>query len=302
MKTQIQNFQQKNTRESFHRHEVVSSKDERFKNLKNLPSVKICRFCGKELYTNGFYINPNWVTWFDSPENCSCKEALNYQASELLKEQLQTQEINRLEFNKNLNKKILKLFGKSGLSQRARLCTFDSYIITEANKHAHEAGRRFIENFGKDNINKYGLFIAGNIGVGKSFLAFCIANYLILKGHSVIVTTPEDLLNNIKHSYDKGNQSEFEILKIYKDVDLLILDDIGKEELTEWGLAKLNNILYYRHENFKSVILTTNYNDELLIKRISPSDDTLTASAILDRLYQTCSAIIITGKSWRVKS
>lgn len=243
--------------------------------------------------------NPRLV---EKNEPCNCEEAIKFDTMECMKVANEIEEKKRIKLNRKLKSDILKLFGQSGLSQRARLCTFDNYIITEQNRHAFNEGQTFIKNFNKCNTVKYGLFIAGNIGVGKSFLAFCIANYLLCQGYSVIVTTPEDLLNNIRYTYYKEGKTEHEILKIYKDVDLLIFDDVGKEELSEWGIAKLNNILYYRHENFKSVIFTTNYNDDFLIKRISPTEDLTTAKSILDRLYQTCKAIIITGDSWRNKN
>lgn len=41
----------------------------------------------------------------------------------------------------------------------------------------------------------------------------------------------------MKNSYDADNNiSEIEIIKLYEKVDLLIIDDLGKEKPSEWGL------------------------------------------------------------------
>ena len=43
-----------------------------------------------------------------------------------------------------------------------------------------------------------------------------------------VLQTTGDLLADIKEAFDSGDATEYEILKAYKTVDLLIVDDLGK--------------------------------------------------------------------------
>ena len=69
-----------------------------------------------------------------------------------------------------------------------------------------------------------------------------IANKFIENGIPVIYGTLINLLAELRNSYEIDNNiSEMEIIKLYENVDLLIVDDLGKEKPSEWGLK----IIYY---------------------------------------------------------
>jgi DNA replication protein DnaC len=47
-------------------------------------------------------------------------------------------------------------------------------------------------------------------------------------------------------------------------------------------------------------IVTTNYDDQQLVKRLTPpGGDDITADATIDRLREMCHALPMTGQSWR---
>mgnify|MGYP000352517370 CR=1 FL=1 len=128
-----------------------------------------------------------------------------------------------------------------------------------------------------------------------------IANHLIAQGKPVICMTMIDLLERIKRTYSTTGGSESDVLKIYKTVPLLVIDDIGKEPPTEWAISTVYNFINGRYEAYLPTIVTTNYDTEALIDRMTPreSRDSMTARATIDRLMEMCRGITLTGQSWR---
>ena len=112
-----------------------------------------------------------------------------------------------------------------------------------------------------------------------------------------------DLLERIKRTYNSAGTDEGSVLKIYKTVPLLIIDDIGKEPPTEWAISTIYNIINGRYEAYLPTIITTNYDTDALIQRMTPRDtrDDTTAKATLDRLMEMCRGVTMAGDSWRRK-
>lgn len=131
----------------------------------------------------------------------------------------------------------------------------------ELAKLSHRAAKDFIANFQKDP-NTDGLLFTGDVGSGKTFLASCIANSLLKKGQVVLFAVVPDLLDQIKATYDfsrsAGEITEFDLLDTARQVPLLILDDLGAHNYTEWTKNKIYSIINYRLNHRLPVIVTTN--------------------------------------------
>lgn len=171
---------------------------------------------------------------------------------------------------------------------------------THAQINALEAARLFCQR-----PTASSLFIAGDIGAGKTYLASCIAVDLTRQGVRVLWRNVSDVLREIRSAYDRKDISEQKIVDSFIAPDVLILDDLGKERPTEWAIEQLFSIINARYDRNKPVIVTTNYGGHELARRLTPTkqangdtDDT-TAQAIVDRLRGTSSVIILKGPSQR---
>ena len=234
-------------------------------------------------------------------ERCKCKDAQKYWNEYDLKKLRIIEEEKKLELMQEFSRKVEKIIKNSKMSKRNLIYKFDNFEINNSNKKAFNNLKNYSEKL-VNNIEKKGLILVGNNGVGKTHLACSIANKFIENGIPVIYGTLINLLAELKNSYDSDNNiSEREIIKLYEKVNLLIIDDLGKENPSEWGLEKLFTIINSRYENNLPVIITTNYNQNSLVKRLSINEEIETAKSIISRLYEMCYLVKIDDIDHRIQ-
>jgi len=256
------------------------------------------------------------------PERCDCKQAQQYWAKVEAEKKAAEEERRRREEQDRLQRKINKLIKDSGIRGRFLNRTFERFEVNEENRRAYEAAKRYADNFrdmlpkkGPDGIvdppeiECNGLFITGSYGTGKTHLATAISNQLIREGIPVICMTMIDLLARIKQTFDRSDEAtEAEIMKIYEEVPLLVIDDIGSEQPSEWGSTKIFAIINARYEAYMPTIVTTNYAGDELIRRMTPIGpngrpmDSRNAEKTLDRLKEMCVGIEMNWESWRSRA
>lgn len=133
----------------------------------------------------------------------------------------------------------------------------------------------------------------GNPGVGKTFLAKCVAYAATQAGVKTLFTTAAQMLNHL--SAAEADNSLLKKLHYYNSFDLLVCDEIGYLPLGAAGSNLFFQIVSQRHEQ-KSTLVTTNlpFADWGTI-----FDSTITATAIADRLVCGAKIIILEGPSYR---
>ena len=93
------------------------------------------------------------------------------------------------------------------------------------------------------------LCLHGPTGVGKTHIAVAIANVQVEKGASVTFWSMSDLLDKLRQAYPNPNESGFyALLESVRNSELLILDDFSPEQMTDWALEKLYQIISHRHD------------------------------------------------------
>lgn len=265
------------------------------------PTPLICKYCDSKLYHIGFKIMESKFIWItEETIRCTCNESTKYwqnydtQKKEKLQEQQQHQQ------SLKDQKRMKKLLGQSGIKERFRNRTFEKFIITDRNEDAFKFALYYANNFDKIYKTGKGLYIEGLYGTGKTHLAVSIALKLIEQNIDVVCKTSIDILSDIKKSYDNNTYYEYEILDMYKQVKLLVIDDFGKEQSTFWSVSRFFEILNDRYENLMPTIITTNYNQDDLIKRLTPPDnDSSNAKAIVSRLRESNDIITMLCEDYR---
>lgn len=135
--------------------------------------------------------------------------------------------------------------------------------------------------------NRKGLYLHGNFGSGKTFLLTSLLNELeIHKNVSVEIVYFPDALQTLKEDFETLSYK----MHRYKTVDILLLDDIGAEKVTEWGRDEiLGTILQTRMTTNKTTFFTSNLTIEELEQNLSLAGnkvDKVKARRIIERIKQ----------------
>jgi DNA replication protein DnaC len=117
----------------------------------------------------------------------------------------------------------------------------------------------FIKNFYSSNEN---LLFFGNSGTGKTFLSHCIAKELLDSGTFVLYRTAEELIKGLRSIRYENNTA---LEDLFLESDLLIIDDLGTEQINEFSKTELFNLLNKRLLKQKKMLISTNYSLKELV-------------------------------------
>lgn len=101
-----------------------------------------------------------------------------------------------------------------------------------------------------------GILMSGGTGLGKTHLSLAIANKVIQKGFCVIYGSVPELIRKIQN--EQFNRAEGDTMTLVTSGDLLILDDLGAENNTDWCVSTLYEIINTRQNHQLPLIINTN--------------------------------------------
>jgi DNA replication protein DnaC len=166
-------------------------------------------------------------------------------------------------------------------------CVFENYISGSAGQRfALSVAEGFAENF--DAVRKAGsnLTFCGNPGCGKTHLACAIANHLLDAEKTVIYTTVLELIRGIRDTWRRDSrESETDAVAKYRNVDLLILDEVGVSFGSEAEKNQLFDVVDGRYREMRPTVIVSNLNGKALQECLGPR--------IFDRLMEVGSTVVM---------
>lgn len=265
----------------------------------NFELVKqICKNCGNEFDAKIFLILGRKTKPSTVCSVCGEKE----------RKEKEIQEKNKKEYEEKQLKNNWRI--DSGIPLRFMDERFETYKINSFNKNIFNVCKDYSEKFPIEPRKDYkslAIFSKGVWGVGKTHLACSIGHCIIdrwggdWREHSPIyyVTEP-NLFSRIRATYNRNSsngysENEYEIYKQLATIPLLIIDDVGKEEVSDPRFVQRVwfTIINERYDNLKPVVLTANLTPDELASHLGGSRNN---EASFDRLYE-----MLCGDFWEVK-
>lgn len=135
---------------------------------------------------------------------------------------------------------------------------------------------------------QWALVLRGDVGTGKT-VAACWALKTVAKQAETVAFRRGGEIVRLS-GFDEGARE----LSRLKAAGLLVIDDIGAEQLTDWGRSLLSELLDTRCEGRLRTVLTANPTWDELVKRLG--------SRIVDRLRDGGRVVELSGESMRQRS
>lgn len=236
------------------------------------PSKLTCQYCGKEREPLGVK-GPNgkvrWVTF----AACGCVGEAE--------EEARRDKAEKARREADAVKKLLR----AGVPMR--------FIASEIRR---PESLKFIESLSERTDR--GLYLYGGVGAGKTSEASAIVKAVIRSGRKAVLTTTLSMLNEISKGY---GDSEGKDISHFIRTDLLVLDDVGKENANSWAATTMFEVVNGRYERMLPTIYTSQYSFSELESRMSRSGERESAQAVLSRIVQT-STLVDLGRTDRRRS
>ncbi|HKV85035.1 MAG TPA: ATP-binding protein [Ktedonobacterales bacterium] len=130
------------------------------------------------------------------------------------------------------------------------------------------------------------LVLRGGYGTGKTHLAAAIAHQREDEGDTVFFSIVPDLLDHLRGAFAPNSELTYDALfDRIREVELLVLDDLGAENGTAWATEKLFQLLNYRYNFRTPTVITTNsrllsHMDDRIASRLS--DVGLVQNVVID--------------------
>ncbi len=176
-----------------------------------------------------------------------------------------------------------------GLPKRKWATTFDAFTVSSANAKACDAAR----SIAAGTWAPWCLVLSGAYGTGKTHLAYAVANYRRVHGLPYRMITAPTLMALLKdsigikeHTPDAYGPDDW-VKSFGETTRLLIIDDFGAQQDTEWATVQLFAILNARYEAELPTMITTNLGNNRLDPRIASRCAT--------------GVVVCNGPDWRAK-
>lgn len=156
----------------------------------------------------------------------------------------------------------------------------------------------YIDLTRETGLPKRGLYLAGNLGTGKTFLMCYMLYELAKEGLTGVIVYMPDFVEDLKSMFQEPLKLK-ETIDLLKSTDLLVFDDIGAENMNPWFRDHvLGTILNYRM-NRKPTFFTSNYELSALEQHFSftskEGEEEFKGQRIMDRIRHYVDVVEVHG-------
>lgn len=167
-------------------------------------------------------------------------------------------------------------------------------------KHVLNDLAEFINDFSKNKQAK-GLYLAGDFGVGKTYMLAGLANLIAKNGYKIaFLHVPSFIASLSRHIKSNSLQDELEHLS---SVPVLIFDDIGAETLSDWSRDDVLGVIFQkRMDNVLPTFFSSNISMDELEEHFAETKsgiDELKAKRLMQRVRFLSKEVIVTGPNRR---
>jgi len=145
---------------------------------------------------------------------------------------------------------------------RYQRCTLDSFVTYQNEEllRAMASARRFCDGF---PVVERGLMFIGPPGIGKTHIAVAVLRDVVRRtGARGLYYDTRALLRDIRSTYTPiTHTAEMDVIRPVMEAELLVLDDLGAERLTDWVEETMSLIVNTRYNERRPTIFTSNYED-----------------------------------------
>ncbi|MBM6875965.1 ATP-binding protein [Fusobacterium mortiferum] len=241
--------------------------------------VPVCKYCGKE-YVENLNVPANFPDFLKEAMRyrpvCDCEDRQEQKRREQAEKERQRQCL----MNKVKKYKDISVIDRKFLDSR-----FENADMTD--KHMAMA-KKYAENFIKCGTAEGGILLYGGVGTGKTYATACICNELMDNGRTTLVMNLGLYYVKLRREWA---EAENDVLNYVKTCDLLVIDDLGTENVSDFTREKMFNLIDTRYRANKPMIITTNLTPEEIEKTLG--------SRIADRIAGSCLEYEVKGKSKR---
>lgn len=176
---------------------------------------------------------------------------------------------------------------RNKLGNRFKDRTFDTFEVNADTERAYKICKKFADR--ESYKDGKGILLSGSYGTGKTHLMASVTNRLLDRGIPCLFDTFSGHTASLIEEFNNGEPRKY--LNLMKRVPVLVIDDAGKEKVSEWSQSVMYDVINTRYESYKPILITTNFSHDDLMRYLG--------GAIYSRLKEICYAAELTGKDHR---